>query len=201
MSTPEKKKSLITPPVILSYPSLDQARASDDDPNAKPKFGGAFIFTVEAQGTQQYKAIQQAVIAAAMAALPGKSQQEVIELFKLGVEGGGIRSPFRRNWEAKKYPEGSVYINARSTNRPGCVLADLTTVPPEKVRETFYAGAWVKASLGPYFYNHKGNKGVSLGLNNVQFIRDGERLDNRAKAEEEFTADMSNAPADTSDLL
>lgn len=197
--TETKKKSLITPVSIISYPSLDMARKSEDS-DGPPKFGAAFIFTADVLGTPAFKALQKRVVEVGAAALK-KSEAEVVELLKKGLDNGGIRSPFRRNWEAKGYPEGSVYINARSTNRPGCVLADLTTVPPERVKEVFYAGARVKASVGAYYYDKKGNKGISFGLNNVQFIRDGERLDNRARPEEEFTADMSDAPDSMDDLL
>lgn len=195
----EKTKSLITPVCILSYPAFDVARASDDDPTAKPKFQGAFIFTEEAQKDQLYKAMQAAAIAIAQAKLPGK---DVIELFKLGVEGGGIRSPFRRNWEAKGYPKGSVYINARTTQRPGLVKADLTPVKPEEIRTIFYAGAFVRAELNVFFYPpKKGNTGVGFGLNNVQFIRDGERMDNRSNPEDVFTAEMNQKPESIDDLV
>lgn len=197
MAEATPKKSLITPIAILSYPSLDIARKSEDS-DGPPKFQAALIFTVEAQATPEYKAMQAAAIAAAQAAHPGK---DVIELFKLGVDNGGIRSPFRRNWEAKGYPQGSVYINARTTQRPGLVMPDLSKVAPEDIKSRFYAGCIVKASLNAFYYGKKGNKGVSFGLNNMQWIRDGERLDNRADASEEFTADMSATPESIDDLV
>ena len=62
-----------------------------------------------------------------------------------------------------------------------------------------YAGAIVRASVTSFSYDVSGNKGVSFALNNVQKIRDGERLDGRARAQDDFQADP-NAKADLADM-
>jgi hypothetical protein len=51
----------------------------------------------------------------------------------------------------------------------------------------------VRFSGNAYAYNQAGNKGITFGLNNVQKVADGERIDGRAEASEEF-ADLSAAP-------
>jgi len=43
-------------------------------------------------------------------------------------------------------------------------------------------------SLNAFAYDRAGNRGISLGLNNIQKLADGERLDGRLKAEDDFEA-------------
>ena len=110
---------------------------------------------------------------------------------------------------AKGYPEGSTFINVRSNQQPGMVYPWPASpgskvpavVPPEKVAETFYPGCYVVASLTAYGFEAEGKKGPTFGLNNLQWVKDGERLDNRRKAEEEFVASLDAAPADLADLM
>lgn len=37
-----------------------------------------------------------------------------------------------------------------------------------------YSGCYVRAAVSPYAYDARGNKGVALGLEAIQFVRDGE---------------------------
>ncbi|HKJ88554.1 MAG TPA: ssDNA-binding protein, partial [Gammaproteobacteria bacterium] len=55
----------------------------------------------------------------------------------------------------------------------------------------------VRASVRPFAYDTQGNRGVSFALNNIQLLRDGERLDSRVAPEEDFDA---VEPVDLSDL-
>lgn len=135
-----------------------------------------------------------------------------------------IRLPWRDNPDdvsSKGYPEGSLFINTRTENVPGVVstipagdpnnpkkpaiivsdagdirLADGTTVP--KARPV-YSGCIGRGLVSIYSYDVSGSRGVTVGLSGVQVIRDGERLDGRAKAEDSFEADMDAVP-DLGDL-
>ena len=124
----------------------------------------------------------------------------------------GLHKPLRDSPDdvlAKGYPEGSTFINVRSNQQPGMVYPWPASpgskvpavVPPEKVAETFYPGCYVVASLTAYGFEAEGKKGPTFGLNNLQWVKDGERLDNRRKAEEEFVASLDAAPADLADLM
>lgn len=202
---------VITPEALLSYPHFDKPQAQDD--GKQPKYSGAFVFTKETlateEGKKQFAALQVAAVQAAidkfghMYKLPNGQSIPIAQAFAEGI----LRSPFRKDALAKGYPEGSIFLNARSTQQPGCVYsyADSTGKPTkvavEKIKEVFYAGAIVRASLAAFYYDNSGNKGVSFALNNVQFIRDGERLDGRVAAEDEFSADLAQAPADISGLI
>lgn len=185
---------IITPEAILSYPHVFTAqKPNEDDEDQKPKFGAALIFTEETD----ISAMEKLVLRVAKDRW-GDKAAEMIRTKKL-------RMPFRDDIEDRPgYPEGSVFLNARSTQRPGVV----STVPDPKNGgrptvitdpDELYAGCIVRASLTAFAYERKGNKGVTFGLNNIQKIREGERIDGRVVATSEFEADAS-LTADLSDL-
>jgi len=188
--------AVITPVAMLSYPYIDQPQKAQN-PGDEPKFSAAFVFAKDADLTQ----LKQEVIAAAEARWPGKGAEMLRK--------GQLRSPFRYDAEAKGYPEGSVFINARTKTKPQVVYAhkDPATgkaaiMPAEKIKQELYPGCFVRASVVPFAYDKSGNKGISFALNNIQKVRDGERIDGRAKAEDEFDA-ILDAPdvADLSDII
>lgn len=187
MAEQELKTRVVTPEVVLSYPHLLTPQANS---NGKPKFSSSLILLPGADmaGLQR----------AAMAAATAKYGDKAAELFRTKK----IRSPFRTDWEAKNYPKDSVFLNVRSEQRPLLVFPNLEPVPMDRITEVFYPGCIVKASVTAFAYNREGNQGISFGLNTIQFIRDGERLDNRVAPEDEFEAvDLSQAPADLPDEL
>ena len=85
--------------------------------------------------------------------------------------------------EAPEY-DGMMFLNANSTTKPGIVDKDLNEIlDPDEV----YSGCWGRASLNFFPYDSNGNRGVGVGLNNVQKLKDGERLGAaRASAESDF---------------
>lgn len=85
--------------------------------------------------------------------------------------------------EAPEY-EGMMFLNANSTTKPGIVDKDLNEIlDPDEV----YSGCWGRASLNFFPYDSNGNRGVGVGLNNIQKLKDGDRLGAaRASAESDF---------------
>jgi hypothetical protein len=82
--------------------------------------------------------------------------------------------------------KGHFVIRAKTDRKPGIVGAD------PKVEMFFddqncFSGCWFRISGGLFAYEQEGNKGVSLGLNNVQVLKLGTRLDGRKAASDEFT--------------
>jgi Protein of unknown function (DUF2815). len=199
MSTATTK--VISPIAILSYPHLAAPQPSTD--GKPPKYSATLIFTPETLADPKEKAFFEGMQKAALAAIetkwPGKAQQMLqSETFKKG---------FRRDAEAKNYPPGSIFVNVRSSQQPGIVYAHAgpdgkpERMPLEKIKDEMYPGVIVRASLAAFAYDNNGNKGVSFGLNNLQKLRNGERMDGRVAAENEFTADLSAEPADIASLI
>lgn len=111
-----------------------------------------------------------------------------------------LKWPFRRDNVkqdgSKKYDEEKFkcYISAWSESPPG--LVERYAGPdgkPKKVlqpsQDMFYPGCIVNASVNPFVFDQTGNRGVAFGLQNLQMWENGERLDNRVAAEDQFTAE------------
>ena len=102
--------------------------------------------------------------------------------------------PFRADGESKGYPPGSIFINVRSTFKPGVVdrFKDAETGKPVKIHgdqaQLVYAGCQVRAQLSPFAFDSNGKKGVSFGLVNLQKLGEGPRLDGRVAPEDAFEA-------------
>lgn len=79
----------------------------------------------------------------------------------------------------------SYFINASSREQPGVV--DRKRMPITDPL-ALYSGCYVRASINLYPFNANGNRGIAAGLGNLQFWCDGEPLNGRVKAEDEFDA-------------
>lgn len=189
----EVSTKVITPNATLSYPHLDkpqQGRKAGD----KEKFSATLVY---APGTDLT-----ALRAAELAAAEKKFGSNAAEMLRKGK----LKSAFRTDAEAKDYPEGSIFQNVRTEQQPGLVYpwpgADgkPEKVPQDKIRDVFYPGAQVRASISFFGYDGEA-KGVSAGLNNMQKVAEGKRIDDRKAAEDEFTADLSAKPVDISGLI
>ena len=88
--------------------------------------------------------------------------------------------------EAPEY-EGMYFLNCNSTQKPGIVDKDLNEIlDPDEV----YSGCWGRASINFFPFNTNGNKGIGVGLNNIQKLKDDDRLGAaRASAESDFGGD------------
>ena len=59
---------------------------------------------------------------------------------------------------------------------------------PSPTRWMVYSGCYVRASITFYPFNTNGNRGIACGLQNIQKWCDGEPLNGRVRAEDEFDA-------------
>lgn len=221
MSSSDATK-VITPAAILSYPWIDEPQIGTDDngkPNGKDMFSGVLVF-VDAimERYPQFGITLDALRAAAKVAGEAKFGSQYAALLR----NPNFKPGFRTDVEEKGYPAGSTFINARNKSRPGLVYLypdprdgkpalvvpglatagyDLTDADKKGIKDVFYPGAIVRASVRAFGFETKGNRGVSFALNNLQLI-DGTvpRLDNRKAAQDDFEADASAKPASLADL-
>ena len=186
---------IVTPKAVLSYPHLaapqKKKKATD-----KEKYSATFVF---APGTDL--SALQAIVNEVATERWGAKAPEMLKK-------GSLRSPFRTDAEAKGYPEGSIFINTRSEQKPGLVYLypEPGTTKPMKVEDkditkVFYPGAIVRAHIAAFAYDTDGNKGVSFALNHVQKVAEGERIDSRVDEQDAFEADLSAAPAELKELM
>lgn len=104
-----------------------------------------------------------------------------------GKKPRGLAIPFRDGDDDPTYDgeefEGCWALKVSSRTKPGVI--DRSKQPVDDPTRV-YSGCYARVSFNMYPYDAAGNKGVSAGLNNVQFVRDGESLGGRSRAEEDF---------------
>lgn len=139
-----------------------------------------------------------------------KKAAEACLVEKLGADKAkwpkNLKSPFRDQGEKEKdgalpdgYEEGAIFMTVKSSQKPGLVDANNQDIIDAA---EFYAGCYARASLRPYYYDKKGNKGVAFGLQNIQKLADGESLGgSRVKASDEFEPVASASGGSANDLF
>ncbi len=157
----------------LSYPYLFVPQKATE-PGQKDKYGTVLIFEKDVDT----RPMREAAMRVAIARWP-----DAPNMFRTGK----LRWPFRNDPETVKdkgYPEGSSFIGSNAgPNRPGVVDANCQDVTDPDLA---YAGRYVFATVTVKTWDKRGNKGVSFFLNNVQLLEDGERLDGRRAAADDF---------------
>lgn len=111
----------------------------------------------------------------------GKWNGKIPTVLKLPLRDGDAERP-----DDEAY-EGMMFLNASSKNRPGIV--DENT-DPVMSKDDFYSGCFGRASVNFYAFSVSGNKGIAVGLNNLQKLEDGDRLSGGgSSASDDFGSD------------
>jgi len=174
-------KNVMTPKFRVSYPKVFKAEVND--------LSGKMEFSIVAL----FKKGED------LANLKKAAEELLVE--KLGADKTkwpkGLKSPFRDQADKEKdgnlppgHDAGAIFMNLKSQQKPGVVDQDVQAIIDES---EFYAGCYAQATVRPYYYDQKGNKGVAFGLQNIQKLSDGEPLGGgRVSASNEF-APVANA--------
>jgi hypothetical protein len=78
---------------------------------------------------------------------------------------------------------GSYFFNANSKQKPQVVD---NKVQPILDTSEVYSGCYGNISVNLYAYSANGNKGIAVGLGNIQKLKDGESLGGRSNAADDF---------------
>ena len=143
---------------------------------SEPKYSCSFI--IPKSDTETIAAIKAAIEQAKQDGI-AKFGGKIPPNLKLPLRDGDIDRPDDPNY-ADCY-----FVNANSKERPG--LVDRRRIPITDPLE-LYSGCYVRASINFYAFNTNGNKGVAAGLGNIQKWAEGEPLNGRVRAEDEFEA-------------
>lgn len=197
MAQVKERIKIITPEFRVSFPAVFEARkVNQNDPNEKPKFSVMMLFrTAESEASKKLgeKVVKIDEIKEAVRKVLfnkfGEAWRQEVEKRK----GDGtplIRLPFKDGNAPEKrdkdgFGPGVIYCSATSLQRPGLIDAQKKEILNAS---EFYGGCYARAELNPFFYSVLGNQGVSLGLQNLQKIRDGEPFSGKSKAEDAFDA-------------
>ena len=166
---------VVTGLVRLSYVNIFKSRSFSEGQDAKY----SVCVLIPKDDKKTLKAIRAAI---------EEATEEGVNSKWGGKKPKNLKTPLRdgddeRADEAEEY-ENMYFLNATSNQKPGIVDKDLNEIlDPDEV----YSGCWGRVSINFYPFDAKGNRGIAAGLNNVQKMKDGERLGAaRASAEDDF---------------
>ena len=148
--------------VRLSFPALWTPTVNAEDAGAKPKYSATFLLDKKSNA-KDITALKAAVEQVRVTADVLKGQKKAP---KLPIRDGAEKE------HVEGYGADIVFISARSITRPGVVDQKLT--PLAEADGKPYAGCYVNARVEVYAYVHpKSGPGITFGLKNVQFVKDG----------------------------
>ena len=173
---------IVTPYFTLSYPFITKA-------DEHGKYRLAMVFPA---GTD-LSAMEEAATASWHGKFPNKPMPK-----------GGNSWPFAKAETKDAYMnnerfKGAVIVNAKTDTRPQVVDNKGQLIPEAQLDQYVYPGAVFRAAVNPFSYSNA-SVGTSFGLNHLQFVRHGERLDSRKSALETFTP-LDDGEVSMADLM
>lgn len=185
MADKEGFVSLETPVFRVSFPSVFEASSMDNGP---PKFGVGAIWQPD-RFTPREKGLWEAIMSGLDAEALRKFKVKWAALpanVKRGIRDGAEKA------DLEGYGPGTLFANLTSKMKPGLVGIEkgadgkpLPIGPEHGNADAFYPGCYARAKVTIYSYDNKG-KGVGLGLNSLQKVANGARLDSRTSAADDF---------------
>lgn len=193
MTRVNKSGNVIITNARLSYPNLFTPQRATEE--AEPKYNCSILISKDDE--ESVKIIK----------------DEINKAIKEGAEKLGknipktLKVPLRDGDEDR--PDDEVYanhyfINANSKRKPqvvGKYKDPETGKPIELDEDDVYAGCYCNFSVNFYAFNVSGNKGIAAGLNNVQKVKDGERLAGGSNADDDFEFEEYEEVTDDDDFF
>ena len=165
---------VMTPEFRVSFPAVFKPKRQKGDATSEPKYGLTMLFPKGAD-LSKLKAAAQEAVKEKWGDKPPKS----------------LRSPFRDQGEKEYegYVEGAVFVSASSKQKPGLVDRQRQDIIDET---EFYPGCYARATVTFKAYPARKAKQdvVACHVNNIQKLRDGNPLDGRTRAQDDFADDL-----------
>jgi len=157
--------------VRISYPHLFQAKQINNQ--GDPKFSAAFIIKADNPGLKL---------------LVEKAKTLVAEKYPGGTPHNFKQLPLAKGED--KYPGNADYVGTYVLNTSKGAAQGRPSVVDQHMQEVIdpgkvYPGMVVNVAISVYTYANV-SKGVTTGLEAVQLVRDGDRLDNKPSVDELF---------------
>lgn len=194
-----KRVRLLTPVFRACFVNVFNKARQMEDSSGEPKYEITMVFDkAYLKKNPDELARFNAMRAAADAACLDKFKKPIKD-----VKFSTFHNPFRDGAEKEHlggFGEGTLFVKASSKMKPGIVGPDRVT--PIDDADAVYPGCYMRATVGFYGFDNR-MKGVGCGLNNLMFVRDGERLDGRTDPSEDFgeVPAMAGADGDMDDML
>ena len=160
--------------VRLSYANLNEPKSIN---GGEAKYSASII--IPKNDTKTIDAINAAVDSAiqdGIGKFGGKAPNKAA--IKLPLRDGDVER------EGDEAYANSYFLNANSKTKPGIV--DYPNCNEILDTAEIYSGIYARVSLSFYAFNSNGNKGVAVGLQNVQKLADGEPLGGKSNPTDDF---------------
>lgn len=162
-------KKVLTPTFRVSFPEVFEPKSFQE--GQEPKYSVQMVFDKTEDLSKLKTLIQETA--------KEKWGDKVPKKLRTPLRDGDVDKEGNPNYE------GKVFVNASSKFKPGVVDQALNEIIS---KDEFYPGCYARATVNCYAYDYMGNCGLSLGLQNIQKVRDGERLDSVVDAASDFEA-------------
>lgn len=190
MAQAEKRNVILTPKFRVAFPQVAEMKVFQ--PGQKGRYSCVALFT-PSEFSEKDKQKWQALIAAC-----NKVSLENFKKPMKELDRSVYKTPFHKGEEKEQYAgfgAGVIFFTMSAyTRRPGIVGIDgVTPLDPGEL----YPGCYARASVNPF-----GNaqwKSISIGMNHIQKLGEGERLDGATSAEEDFGQDPAEYSDDAGD--
>lgn len=177
----EKLKTKVVIPCRLSYAHIWKPSTNED--GTPGKYSTTILIPKDDE-----KSIEKIKGAIKAAVAEGKSKLAN----KQGKVPANLKLPLRDADEEEIDDEaykGHYFLNASSRTKPGIVgrrKNENGRFEPITDENEVYSGCYCNVSINFYAFAVEGNKGIAAGLNNIQKVKDGERLSGGSSAEDDF---------------
>lgn len=186
MAQAEKRNVLLTPKFRVAFPQIAEMKVFQ--PGQKGRYSCVALFTPSEHSPKD---------AEKWKALIAACNRVSVDTFKKpmkDLDRSVYKTPFHKGEEKEQYAgfgAGVIFFTMSAyTRRPTIIGLDgATSLDPSEL----YPGCYARASVNP-FANQQW-KSISIGMNHIQKLAEGERLDGATSAEEDFGSD----PAEYSD--
>lgn len=169
---------VVTGMVRFSYAHVFEPHAMN--PGQDPKYSVSILIPKDDEVT--IKKIKAAVKAAAAEGKDSKFGGKIPKNLKMPLRDGDEER------EDDEVYQDHYFITANSSNQPGVVDKHRNEILDDS---EFYSGCYGRASVNFYAFSVNGNKGIAVGLNGVQKLKDGPKLGGSTfNAENDFGDDF-----------
>lgn len=191
-------KSLVLPPATGVYVSLFTPREPPAGSQGKPRYSIVLLYDKK-EAAKLLAPLQAAAVEVAEAKWgPGKGAQVVKRMRWPIVADGDERYPDDPSFKGKVFVRASTQADP-NRRPPGVVDRECIRLHDD---EGAYSGCTFKVEVRLFPFDKAGNSGIGVGLNNVQVVALGERLDGRRNAEDVFTPEEGGeGGGDVNDLM
>lgn len=190
-------KTVVLPPGIGAYVSLFRPRPpppGSNDPT--PRYGLVLMYDKKDEA-KLLAHVRAAAMEVAEAKWPGKGAAILKKQKDPIIRDGDVQYPDDATFKGKVFIRAS--SKAEATRKPPAVVNKIRLPDGSLERltddEHAYSGCTFKAEVRLFPSDKGGNPGVFVGLNSVQVVAEGERLDGRSNPDDVYESEEGEDPS------